>query len=136
MRPIRLLTISAAAALAAACGGEPVPETPPKLVSEAAFQYPEELWDAGVEGETLLRLYISARGRVDSARVERTSRHAAFDSAALSGSRELRFEPARRGEEPVGAWFLLPVKFELEGGESAAAPAAGEDTTSIADPQP
>ncbi|HLL84356.1 MAG TPA: energy transducer TonB [Longimicrobium sp.] len=76
------------------------------------FQFPEELWDAQVSGETLLRLFISEQGAVDSVRVERTSGYEAFDSAALAGSRSLRFEPARRGDEPVGAWFILPVKFD------------------------
>jgi protein TonB len=76
------------------------------------FQYPEELWDAQVSGETLLRLYISEQGAVDSVRVERTSGYEAFDAAALAGSRALIFEPARRGDEPVGAWFILPVKFD------------------------
>lgn len=76
------------------------------------FQYPEELWEAQVNGETLLRLYISEQGAVDSVRVERTSGYEAFDAAALAGSRSLRFQPARRGDEPVGAWFILPVKFD------------------------
>jgi protein TonB len=76
------------------------------------FQYPEELWEAQVNGETMLRLYITAQGTVDSVRVERTSGYEAFDAAALAGSRSLKFEPARRGEEPVGAWFILPVKFD------------------------
>ncbi len=89
------------------------------------FQYPEELWDAQVEGETLLRLYITERGAVDSMRVERTSGYEAFDSAALAGSRSLRFEPARRGDEPVGAWFILPVKFD----SGAAADSAGDPSS-------
>jgi protein TonB len=104
-------------------------------VSESPFQYPEELWDAQVEGQTTLRLFISERGTVDTTRIEKTSGYAAFDSAALAGSRQLRFRPATRGGKPVAAWFLLPVKFELSQADSAAAaphtpgPAAGPDTT-------
>ncbi|HEX2205759.1 MAG TPA: energy transducer TonB [Longimicrobium sp.] len=135
MRPVRFAALAAAALAAAACEREPIPETPPRQVSESTFQYPEELWDAGVEGETTLRLFIDATGAVDSARVEKGSGYAAFDSAALAGSREMRFEPARRGEEAVSAWFLLPVKFELAPGaeappaEAAAAPAAPDSTS-------
>ena len=102
--------------LFAACGGQPEPITPPKQLAapaESPFQYPEELWDAQVEGETMLRLFITEQGAVDSVRVERTSGYEAFDSAALAGGRTLRFEPARRGAEPVGAWFILPVRFDL-----------------------
>lgn len=110
--------------LAGGCEREPVPETPPKQLSEAAFQYPEDLWDAGVEGETVLRLFVSPAGAVDSVVVERPSGHTAFDEAARSGARDLRFEPARRGEETVGSWVLLPVQFRMnaEGDQGAVAP--------------
>lgn len=106
----------------AACGGSREPVTPPRELTTAQvpvgkpgspFQYPEELWDAQVEGETHLRVFVTAEGGADSVRVERTSGFEPFDSAALAGSRALRFEPARRGSEPVGAWFILPVKFDM-----------------------
>jgi periplasmic protein TonB len=108
--------------LLAACERGPVPETPPRQLSESPFQYPEELWDAQVEGQTTLRLFISDRGSVDTVRIDHGSGYAAFDSAALAGSRSLRFQPATRGGEAVAAWFLLPVKFELNPADSAAAP--------------
>ena len=116
----RAAALAALVLPAAACRREAEPLTPPRQVSEAPFQYPEELWDAGVEGETTLRLYIGTTGRVDTVKVEKSSGHPAFDSAAVADSRELRFEPARRGTEPVGGWFLLPVKFELAPGDNAA----------------
>lgn len=114
--------ILAALLLLAACNRGREPITPPREITGvkdrlgqpgSPFQYPEELWDAQVEGETMLRLFITAQGTVDSVRVERTSGYEAFDSAALAGSRALRFEPARQGTEPVGAWFILPVKFDM-----------------------
>lgn len=125
----------AAALLLAACERGPVQETPPRQLSASPFQYPEELWDAQVEGQTTLRLFISDRGSVDTARVETGSGYPPFDSAALAGSRSLRFAPATRGGKPVAAWFLLPVKFELNPADSAAAapaatpPSAPADTT-------
>jgi periplasmic protein TonB len=114
--------VLAAGLLLAACERGPVPETPPRQLSESPFQYPEELWDAQVEGQTTLRLFISDRGSVDTVRIDHGSGYAAFDSAALAGSRSLRFQPATRGGEAVAAWFLLPVKFELNPADSAAAP--------------
>ncbi len=116
------MRVAIAVLLLAGCNRAQEPITPPREVSGVAgrmgepgspFHYPEELWDAQVEGETMLRLFITAQGSVDSARVERTSGYEAFDSVALAGSRALRFEPARRGTEPVGAWFILPVKFDM-----------------------
>jgi protein TonB len=118
MRPAlaRRLVLACTLPLAAGCERRQAPVTPPKLASESTFQYPEELWDAGVEGETTLRIYISESGTVDTARVEQPSKYPAFDSAAVAGSRKLRFQPAHRGAEPVGAWFRLPVQFRLSGG--------------------
>ncbi|CAN5628836.1 hypothetical protein BH23GEM3_BH23GEM3_14340 [soil metagenome] len=103
-----------AIALLAACSNtEAPPETPPRQISESPFHYPEDLWDAGVEGETTLKVFVTSEGTVDSTRVERSSGQAAFDSAAVDGAQRLRFEPARRGDEPVGAWVLLPVQFDM-----------------------
>jgi protein TonB len=117
----------------AACERGPVPQTPPRQVSASPFQYPEDLWDAQVEGQTTLRLYISERGTVDTVKVEKGSGYAAFDSAALAGSHELRFRPATRAGKPIAAWFLLPVRFRLNqaaAADSAArtSPAAGDST--------
>jgi len=112
-------TALAAALLLAACERGPVPETPPRQLSESPFQYPEALWDDQVQGQTTLRLFISDRGTVDTVKVERSSGFAPFDSAALAGSRRLRFQAATRDGKPVAAWFLLPVKFELNPADSA-----------------
>jgi len=103
--------------LMAGCA-EPPPDVPPRQLPGSPFHYPEELWDAGVEGETILEIHVSESGSVDSARVERTSGHAEFDSAAVNGARELRFEPARRGEDSVAVRVLLPVQFHLPGGDT------------------
>lgn len=116
--PGRLARLTALALLFTACQ-EGLPETPPRQLSGSPFHYPEELWDAGVEGETLLRLFVNGQGAVDSTQVERTSGYAAFDSAAVDGARDLRFEPARRGEEPISVWVLLPVQFDLPAADTA-----------------
>lgn len=114
-----LLRSAALLALVVACTDEQ-PETAPVQQPGSPFHYPEELWDAGVEGETVLRLYVNEEGGVDTVRVERESGYAAFDSSALAGARDLRFNPARRGEAPVGVWVLLPVQFDLPQSDSLA----------------
>ena len=105
------LTLALAATLAGC--GEPEPLTPPRQLSTSPFHYPEELWDAGVEGETVLELFVSAAGSVDSAKVATTSGYPAFDSAAIAGVQDLEFEPAFQGEEAIAAQVLLPVQFHL-----------------------
>jgi periplasmic protein TonB len=129
MRPDATL-ILAALALApalAACAREPVVETEPVALTEPTFQYPEELWDAGVEGRTILRIHITEGGGVDSALVERSSGYPPFDSAALAGADDLRFEPARRNGTPVPRWVLLPVEFSISAPQEASDTAAEPD---------
>ncbi|MFW6331350.1 MAG: energy transducer TonB, partial [Gemmatimonadota bacterium] len=91
------------AVLLGACG-ESEPTTQPRAISvESPFEYPVALWDAGVEGETVVMIHVTDAGQVDSAYVLEPSGEAAFDSAALAGAYELRFAPARRGAERVAA---------------------------------
>lgn len=103
---------------------DPPPEVPPRQLSTSPFHYPEELWDAGVEGETILEIHLSEVGAVDSARVQTSSGYPAFDSAAVAGAEDLEFEPARRGEENVAVRVLLPVQFHLPAADSAIADTA------------
>lgn len=121
MRPSSRIPLLALACVAApaACERKPVVETEPVPLTQPAFQYPEELWDAGVEGKTVLRIHINTGGTVDSARVETPSKYPAFDSAAIAGTGALRFEPARRAGQPVSKWVLLPVEFEITAADSA-----------------
>ncbi|HUG41759.1 MAG TPA: energy transducer TonB [Longimicrobiales bacterium] len=102
------------AAAAWLTGGEEVALTEPVVFSvDSPFRYPIALWDRRVEGETVLMVHVTDRGRVDSAYVLVSSGEVAFDSAALDGARELRFAPARRGQEPVSLWARLPVRFRM-----------------------
>jgi protein TonB len=76
--------------------------------------YPEELWDAGAEGTTTLRLFVHADGSADSAQVGKSSGYPALDEAALQGVASLRFKAARQRERTVGTWVQLPVHFRLQ----------------------
>ena len=75
------------------------------------MEYPLELWDAGVEGETLLRVLVNADGGVDSVEVVRSSGVERLDSAAVVGARDLRFSPARQDGRRVRVWAEVPVTF-------------------------
>lgn len=113
IRSIRVAALGIAVVGALSACGERAPDTPPRQLSSSPFHYPEELWDAGVEGETMLEIHVSRSGSVDSARVHETSGHEEFDSAAVRGVAGLRFEPARRGDDSVAVTVLLPVQFHL-----------------------
>jgi periplasmic protein TonB len=77
-------------------------------------RYPASARRRGIEGTTLLRVFVAADGRVTDVSVERTAGHEDLDGAAADAVRRWRFDPARRGDEPVGMWVLLPVEFRLK----------------------
>jgi TonB family protein len=66
-----------------------------------------------VQGNVLLRLFVDTDGRVfpDSTRVDQSSGFGSLDSAAVKGSQELRFVPAKLHGEPIAVSILFPVYF-------------------------
>jgi len=76
--------------------------------------YPSTARRLGVEGTTLLRAYIAADGRVTDVQVDQSAGHPDLDRAAADAVRRWKFEPGRRGSEPIGMWVRLPVQFVLK----------------------
>jgi len=58
---------------------------------------------------------VSAAGRAEDIEVRTSSGHARLDEAARETVKGWRFVPARRGEQAVPAWVLIPISFRLEG---------------------
>lgn len=113
----RLLRAVVAAGIVAlaGCGDAPLPVTQPEpMPGPTPFEYPVALWDQRVTGETLLLVHVSMHGVVDSVTVFNGSGHAEFDEAALNGARKLRFVPGRKGEQPIGMWTKIPVRFNFD----------------------
>jgi protein TonB len=75
--------------------------------------YPANARRLGVQGTTLLSVFVAADGRVADVVVKQSAGHPDLDQAAADAVRRWRFEPARRGNEPVAMWVLLPVEFRL-----------------------
>ena len=88
-------------------------EAPRVLNTELPFRYPAVLYARKVQGNVTLRLYIDTAGqaRADSTRIEESSGYAALDSAAVKGSQDLRFVPAKLHGEPLATTVLFPVYF-------------------------
>jgi TonB family protein len=94
--------------------GSDRPDEPPVMVNkDLPFRYPAPLYARRVQANVMLHLFIDSDGRViaDSTRVEETSGHGALDSAAVKGSQELYFIPAKLHGEPIGVSVLFPVYF-------------------------
>lgn len=88
-------------------------EVPKALNTELPFRYPAALYARRVQGNVTLRLFIDRDGQVrsDSTRIEESSGYTALDSAAVKGSQELRFVPAKLRGEAVATTVLFPVYF-------------------------
>ena len=86
---------------------------PVMLNKELPFRYPPALYAQKVQGNVTLRIYIGRDGSIvpDSTRVAETSGFNALDSAAMKGSRDLKFEPAKTQGQAVPVSILLPVFF-------------------------
>lgn len=86
---------------------------PSLLNTDLPFRYPAALYARKVQGNVTLRLYIDHDGRVarDSTRVDESSGSAVLDSAAVGGSSELRFVPAKLNGEAIPVSILFPVYF-------------------------
>lgn len=99
-------------------------EIPRILNKELPFRYPAALYARRVQGNVTLRLFIDRDGRVhpESTQVFESSGYGSFDSAAVRGSEELRFVPAKKSGEPMAVTTLFPVYFRFPG----AAPLPGD----------
>jgi TonB family protein len=95
----------------AACASDQEIERPAPLYGDVPIDYPIELWDQDIEGQTLLRVRVTETGQVDSVVVLESSGQGAFDSAAIAGARDLRFRPARRKGKRIVVWAEVPVHF-------------------------
>lgn len=100
-----------AVSLLAACGGDDEFQRPVPLYGEIPIEYPTDLWDQDIEGTTVLRVLVNEMGEVDSAEVVESSGYPAFDSAAVQGVMDLRYSPARRGDDRIEVWATVPVNF-------------------------
>jgi protein TonB len=96
-----------------------VPVTPP--VFDASYldnpppAYPALSRRRGEQGSVMLRVLVSIFGKADEVQIRSSSGYARLDEAARNTVRGWKFVPAKRGEEPVAAWVLVPVSFRLEG---------------------
>lgn len=88
-------------------------ELPVMLNKELPFRYPPALYTQKIQGNVTLRIFVDTAGQVvaDSTRVAETSGFAALDSAAVKGSRDLKFNPAKTRDDPVAVSILFPVYF-------------------------
>jgi protein TonB len=98
---------------------ESVPAIPASFnaayLRNAPPRYPFIARRNGVEGTVRLKVLVTRDGRAAQLELDKSSGSSALDNAALEAVKQWQFVPARRGQEPVESWVLVPVVFRLEG---------------------
>ena len=120
--PVAVAPPAAAAAVAPAPAAAAAPAGPvtsaPRF--DAAYlanpppAYPMISRRLGEEGRVMLRVFVEADGRPSKVELRDSSGFGRLDDAALRAVRGWRFVPARRGDEAVAAWVLVPINFTLK----------------------
>ncbi|HEX5801848.1 MAG TPA: energy transducer TonB [Azospira sp.] len=111
---------TASASLTTAPASAPmVPLSEPRFdadyLANPAPAYPPLSRRLGEEGRVLLRVYVEASGRPGRIELKTSSDSPRLDAAAQDAVRRWQFVPARRGDDAVDAWVLVPVVFNLKG---------------------
>lgn len=114
-------TASAAEPASQDAAGGPDPEPTPLIAPQfdVAYltnpvpPYPPASRAMGEQGEVFLDVHVSSTGEALNVRLRTGSGFARLDAAALETVRHWKFLPARRGDEAVAAWVVVPVAFRL-----------------------
>lgn len=80
--------------------------------------YPLVARRMGYHGKVVLNVEVLAEGKAGQVLLHQSSGYEMLDNAALQTVKTWRFTPARRFGQPVTLWFLVPIKFSLEGNEA------------------
>ena len=101
--------------------GTPV-SGPPQLIppvfnanylDNPAPNYPPTSRRLGEKGLVVLRVLVSTAGHAEHVEIKASSGFERLDLAAREAVASWRFVPARRGDEQVAAWVLVPVSFVM-----------------------
>lgn len=84
-------------------------------LSNPAPAYPAMSRRLGEEGKVVLRVFVEPAGRPNQIEIKASSGSPRLDQAAQEAVWRWKFIPARRGDEAVGAWVLVPIVFNLRG---------------------
>lgn len=66
------------------------------------------------QGLVVLKVKVRVDGTPDAVLVQQHSGSPRLDEAAMAAVKRWKFVPARRGDQPVVSWVLVPIEFELK----------------------
>jgi protein TonB len=77
--------------------------------------YPSISRRIGEEGRVLMKVLVAKDGVAKTVEIEQTSGSERLDNAAINAVKKWRFLPARKNNESLDAYVLVPIKFSLNG---------------------
>ncbi|WP_146089314.1 energy transducer TonB, partial [Amnimonas aquatica] len=95
----------------------PPPVVPPRFdadyLNNPAPRYPPISRRLNEAGKVLLKVQVGPDGRARQVVLHRTSGYSRLDDAAREAVAEWRFVPAKRGNEALTEWVIVPISFNL-----------------------
>lgn len=89
-------------------------EERPQATAQTPPAYPAELRKAKVEGSVTVAFVVDENGRVEDARVEKSS-HPEFEKSGLEAIRKWRFRPGRKEGQAVRTYLVQTFRFRPPG---------------------
>ncbi len=89
----------------------PASDIQPQPIQAPPPVYPRAAQRRGESGTVLLRIYVSADGRVERTELLQSSHSRLLDRAASDAVRRWRFRPAMRAGQPVPGTVMVPFDF-------------------------
>jgi protein TonB len=75
--------------------------------------YPKMSRRQGEQGRVLLKVLVSEKGIAEQVQLETSSGFEKLDQAAVDVVKKWSFVPAKRSNQAISAYVLVPVKFSL-----------------------
>lgn len=114
---------SPVAAPAPVVAAAPTPTPPPAGVTRGVAQgeagckrpdYPRDALMNDEQGEVLISVYVNTAGKVQDAKVKKSSGSRSLDRAASKAFSLCTFKPAMKDGEPQESWYDIPYEFVLD----------------------
>lgn len=85
----------------------------PRLKKMVSPEYPELAIKSGLEGTVHVLIFIGKDGRVEKAKILKSS-HSIFNKSAIEAAKQYVFTPAKIGLKPVRVKMVIPIRYRLK----------------------
>ena len=114
MKKLIKISLALMLALTFACSSDISMEgySPPKVKTQEQCIFPKAAQEEGIEGSTTVLIQIDNDGNVYKTNITETSGYQILDLAALDYCNQLKFQPARWGDNAIGSRIEMDIDFK------------------------